>query len=133
MDNSLKIEVMNNIRHWIFDRLTAEGFSETTATYLNMLGLLLALFIGVFIIDRITRRLLRGSFSRIAERSRSNFDDFLVANRVPRNLSHIIPLIILIEYVPTVFADFPFAENIIEKTLLVAAIVLALWIARGLL
>jgi miniconductance mechanosensitive channel len=67
-----------------------------------------------------------------AYRSKSKFDNILVSNRVPRNIAHIIPLIIALKLIPTVFFDFPFFENIIEKGLQVFAIILILWIFRRL-
>jgi len=124
---------MRRITHWIYDRLIAMEISETIATYLNMLGLLISLLIIVFVVDFIVRRVLINVFSGFAARTKSNFDDILVKNKVPRNIAHIIPLIIALEATPTVFIDFPYIEGIIEKTLKVFGIVLALWIARSLL
>ena len=124
---------MERIVHWLFDYLISVGTSTVTAKYLNMLALLLALLIVVFIIDFLVRRLLLTAFSRFAERSKSNFDDLMVANKVSRNIAHIIPLLIAIEFVPYVLIDFPYVENIIIKALEVFAIVLALWIVRSLL
>jgi miniconductance mechanosensitive channel len=77
--------------------------------------------------------LILGAFSQLAKRSKSNFDDIMVKNKVPRNIAHIIPLIIAVEFVPMVFTDFPYWENIIEKALIVFGIVLTLWVVRSLL
>ncbi len=121
------------MRHFIYDFLIEKGLSEDTAKYLNMLGLLLALLIIAFIVDFITKRILwRFSFG-IAKRTKTNFDDILITNKVPRNIAHIIPLIILIEFVPQVFSDFEYTEDIIEKILKVVAILLTLRIIRSLL
>jgi miniconductance mechanosensitive channel len=57
----------------------------------------------------------------------------LVANKVPRNIAHIIPLLIAIEFVPFVFYDFNRFEIVFERGLKVFAIVLSLWIVRSLL
>jgi miniconductance mechanosensitive channel len=107
--------------------------SSSTASYLNMLALLIGLFIVIFIIDFIVRRILLTMFSKLAEKSKSNFDDIMVENKVFRNVAHIIPLLVAVEYVPMVFADFPYWENIIEKTLLVFGIILTLWVVRSFL
>jgi miniconductance mechanosensitive channel len=124
---------MQRITHWLYDYLIAAGLTETTSKYLNMLALLIALLIIVFIADFIVRRILLNVFSSFASRTKSNFDDILVQNKVPRNIAHIIPLIIALEATPIVFIDFPYIEGIIEKTLKIFSIVLALWIARSLL
>lgn len=124
---------MLKIRHYIYDLLVDKGISEDTAKFLNMLGLLLAVLLIAFIIDFITKRILWRFSAGVAKRTKTNFDDILITNRLPRNIAHIVPLIILIEFVPQVFSDYPYAENIIEKTLKIIAIVLALQIIRSFL
>jgi len=57
----------------------------------------------------------------------------MVNNKVFRNVAHIIQLLVAIEYVPMVFSDFPYWENIIEKTLIVFGIILTLWVVRSFL
>jgi miniconductance mechanosensitive channel len=124
---------MLNIRHYIYDLLIEKGIPEDTAKYLNMLALLLALLLVAFIIDFITKRILWRFSNGLAKHTKTNFDDILIKNKLPRNIAHIIPLLILIEFVPQVFLDFQYAENIIEKTLKIIAIVLTLQIIRSLL
>ena len=124
---------MLNFKHFIYDLLIEKGFSETAAEYLNMLALLLALLLIAFIVDFITKSLLWRFSSSLAKRTKTNFDDILITNKLPRNIAHIVPLLILIEFVPQVFFDFDYAENIIEKTLLVIAILLTLQIIRSFL
>jgi len=124
---------MNNIKHWLYDYLVSVGISVNSAKYLNMLALLLALLIIVFIADFITRKILVRAFMKFASVSKTNFDDFLVSNKVPRNIAHIIPLLIALEFIRDIFIDFPAFENIVEKGLQVFAIILTLWIVRSLL
>ncbi len=124
---------MDNLRHLLYEYLINSGFSVKTAEYLNMLALLLALLIVVFIVDIITRKLLLTAFNRFASASKSNFDDLMVKNKVSRNIAHIIPLLIAIRFIPDVLYDFQTLENIIEKGLEVFAIILTLWIVRSLL
>ncbi|GAA3607873.1 mechanosensitive ion channel [Flavivirga amylovorans] len=120
-------------RHFIYDYLTEFGISDTTAEYLNMFGLLLILIIVVFIIDFVIRKILVKTFYQFASVSKTNFDDLLVANKVPRNIAHIIPLLIAMEFTPNIFRDFPNFDGVIEKGLQVFAIVLTLWIVRSFL
>ena len=124
---------MDNIKHLFYDYLISIGTNGTTAKYLNMFVLLVALLIVVFIVDWIIRKLLIQVFTKFAARSKTNFDDFLIANKAPRNVAHIIPLLLALELVPTVFYDFSNVENFVEKGLKVFAVILTLWIARSLL
>ncbi len=124
---------MDFLKHLLYDYLVSVGLTESLAKYLNMIGLLLVLLLIVFIIDFITRKILLSVFTRFASKSKSNFDDILVTNKVPRNIAHIIPLLITLEFIPIVFSDFDYVENIVEKGLQVFAIILILWIVRSLL
>jgi len=119
--------------HLLYDYLVSVGMADTTAKYLNMLALLLGVLIIALVIDFILRKVIIKFFNRLANASKTNFDDFLVKNKVPRNIAHIIPLIILLTFTPTIFVDFPSAENMVEKGLQVFAIILTLWITRSLL
>ena len=120
-------------KHWVYDYLIELNVSERFAVYLNMAILIIALLLIIFITDYVIRKILIGAFSRFAERSKTNFDDLLVRNKAPRNLAHIIPLLIAIAFVPGVFSDFPYTEAILEKVLQVFAILLTLWVIRSIL
>lgn len=121
------------MKHYLYDILINKGLSQNTAQYLNMLALLLLLLFVAFIIDYITKRVLWRFSASIAKRTKTNFDDILIENKLPRNVAHIVPLIILIEFVPQVFSDFSTTEIIIENTLKIIAILLTLNIIKSLL
>ena len=124
---------MENLNHIIYNYLITSGLSESTAEYGNMIALGIITLILVFLIDFIIRKLLLGFFVQYARRSKTNFDNLLVTNKTPRNIAHIIPLLIALELTPVIFVDFPYAENIIEKGLQLFSIVLTLWIVRSVL
>ena len=120
-----------NLRHVVYDYLVSLGLSDTSAKYLNMLVLSISLLIILFIIDYLIRKVLVNAFNAFAIRSKTSFDNILVKNKVPRNIAHIIPLLIAIEFIPIIFSDFEYIENIIEKGSKVFGIILTLWIARS--
>ena len=93
---------MDTIKHLLYDYLVSVGLTETSSKYLNMLALFIALSILVFIIDFITRKLLVQLFTQFATKSKTNFDDLLVVNKVPRNVAHVIPLLVIIKFMPIV-------------------------------
>jgi miniconductance mechanosensitive channel len=111
----------------------AIGLSESTAKYLNMLLLLAALLIFVFSIDFIIRKIILNFFLQFTKTTKTSFDDFLVKNKTPRNIAHIIPLIIALELSPIVFTDFAYFGALIEKGLRLFAIIIILWIVRSIL
>jgi len=124
---------MDFIKHLLYDYLISHGLTETASKYLNMLALLIVLLIILFIVDFIVRKILLTVFTGFARKSKTNFDDLLVSNKVPRNIAHIIPFLIALEFDSIVFNDFPYFSNIINKGLQVFAIILTLWIVRSVL
>lgn len=124
---------MRKITHLLFDILITKGIDVTMATYINMFVLLIIVLIIVFIVDFIARKLLIATFSRFATKSKTSFDDILITNKAPRNIAHIIPLLLALEFSPFVFSDFTYFKNITYKGLQVFGIVLTLWIARSIL
>jgi len=124
---------MEQVSHKIYNYLVDSGLSAEWAAYINMAILLVGLLIILFLIDFILRKLLLGLFTRLSVNSKTHFDDFLVKNRAPRNIAHIVPLIVLYKAVPFVFNDFPLIESFLLKTIEVMGVFLFLWIVRSLL
>ncbi len=80
-----------------------------------------------------TRRILVGFVTVWARRSKNHFDDFLVHNRVPRLVAHLVPLVVVVPFLATVFRDFPVWAGIVDEAIAIYIVVLILWIARGML
>lgn len=125
--------MMKNLAHFFFELFISKGMTPKAAAYVNVFVLLLLLLIVVFIVDFLARKILITAFNKFAVKSKSSFDDILVSNKAPRNIAHIIPLLIALEFCSTIFYDFPYIENMIRKGLQVFGVVLTLWIVRSLL
>lgn len=130
---SKKELIIPEIAHALYDYFISIGFSENLAKYANMLALLLSMLAIISIIDFIIRKILIQAFTTFAKKTTTTFDDFLVTNKVPRNVAHIVPLFIAIEFIPIVLVDFDKAEILAQKGLHVFSIILILWIVRSLL
>ena len=106
---------------------------EGSAKTMNMVILLIAIAVFIGLVDYALRLLLRRFFNQFAARTKTHFDDYLVQNKVPRNIAHIIPLFLAFKVTPIVFSDFkPYAQYT-DVTLQVLGVVLTLSIVRGLL
>jgi miniconductance mechanosensitive channel len=121
------------MKHILFDYLMKIGVSESIATYLNMGILIILVFIFAFILDYIIWKLLRSVSVKLARKSRTNFDNYLVAHKVPRNVAHILPLMLLFNFVPIALSDFSYSGIIAEKILQVAFVILAITIVKKVL
>ena len=124
---------MEQISHIIYDYLLTTGLSEEWSEIVNMLILLVGILLLLSLFDYILQRLLLGVFVRLSNNSKTNFDDLLVKNKAPRNIAHIIPVVLAYNAVPAIFRDFPTAEIIILNGIEVFGIILFLWVIRSLL
>jgi len=124
---------MKTISHFFYNKFILSGMSESLAEYLNMAILLVGLLILLFITDLLTRKIITTNFNRLAERTKTNFDDFLVKNKAPRNMAHVIPVIIADMLLNDVFVHFEAAQIVAGKALEVFGVLLTLWIVRSLL
>lgn len=125
--------LMKKTIHFIYNYLLEIGLTENSARIVNMIVLLIIALLIIFCIDYVVRRVLRSVSSQIAKRSKTNFDDILITNKLPRNVAHIVPLLIAIEFSKAIFSDFQYAENIIKKGLEIFGIILTLWIVKSIL
>jgi miniconductance mechanosensitive channel len=117
----------------LYNYLQNIGLSTDAAQQLNAILLTVGLIIFVLIIDFITRKILLQVFTRFAGKSKTSFDDFMITNRVPRSISHILPLIVALKIVPLIFIHYPDIEVLTDKGLRLFGIILTLWIVRSLL
>ncbi len=124
---------MENQTLLLYNYLKNLGLSIGAAKLLNVILFVFVLIILVAITDFITRKILLNLFKRFAGKSKTNFDDIMVINKVPRNLSHIIPLVVAHKAIPFIFIHYPYLETIASKGLRLFGIVLTLWIVRSLL
>src|SRR5690554_554499 len=124
---------MNEIQCFFYDYFVSLQVSEGAAKYLNMFCLVLILIVVIYITDYVARRILVNSFTKFSAKSKTNFDDLLVNHKAPRNIAHIVPLIITIKIFPVVFYDFPHFESYIVTILKVYGVFLTIWIIKSLL
>ena len=122
-----------NISHFLYDYLIKLGMAENAARYLNSIGLLILAIILVLIVDLVVKKVFRIISVRLAKITKTNFDDIVITNHLPRYLAHIIPLALLLELLPLVFTDFEYLQNIAMKASYILAVVLVLYIVRSLL
>jgi len=119
--------------HLLYEQLLKIGVDENIAIYLNVLILFVIMLLLVFFVDYISWKFLRFISARTARKTKTNFDDLLVANKAPRAIAHIFPLLLAQELIPIVFSDFSYIEGIALKLIQILGVILILRIARSLL
>ncbi|WP_405211149.1 mechanosensitive ion channel family protein [Dokdonia sp. Asnod2-E02] len=127
------MDYKKEISCFFFDHFIDWGLSETFSKYLNAFILGVIVLVLVFLADMLVRKVLRNLAAYISKSSKTNFDDLLIKNRVPRRLAHILPLYLLIGALPFVLDDFLEIEHVFSVILNLIGVILALRIIRALL
>lgn len=118
---------------YFYDYFCEFGFTDDWAKFFNMLTLLAILCIIIYVSDVLARIVLVKSFTKLASRSKTEFDDFLVSHKAPRNIAHLVPLFFTIKLFPLVFSDYPKIEAFLVVLLKLYGILLTIWILRSVL
>ncbi|MBZ9626822.1 mechanosensitive ion channel family protein [Psychroflexus sp. CAK57W] len=106
---------------------------ETAAIYLNALINIIILSFFSFIAFKLLRYVAKSLLYRLSSKTKTQFDDFLVKNKVFVYISNLIILFILYEFIPVILIDFPDFEIYLEKVFEVVIIFVAIWILRSIL
>ncbi|WP_047414581.1 mechanosensitive ion channel family protein [Cellulophaga sp. Hel_I_12] len=117
----------------LYDYLVKIGINQDVVALLNSAIILTLALLLAWILDWIIWKFLRSFSIRLAKTTKSNFDNFLVSNRVPRALAHIIPLFVLFEFSPIIFFDFKYVGGLALKLLYVLTVILVLSIVKRIL
>jgi miniconductance mechanosensitive channel len=126
---SLKIRLFN-IAEPLLKKL---DWGDTFTVYTNLVFNLLTLLIVAYILDFISKKVLIVALALLAIRTKSTFDDFLVANKTAKYIAHLVPLYFLYKKIPVALHDFLYWENIFSKSVKIIMIVLGLLIFNSIL
>ena len=111
--------------------LSKTGISPSIADWTSIILPAFALLLLIFLLDFIIRTIIRVIFTKIANRSKTTFDDIMIAHKVPRNIAHIFPLIIAYKSIPNIFFEHPQWQFFLEKVILVLGIIFTVWGLRS--
>ena len=111
--------------------LSSAGMSPSAADWSSIVLLVLAVLLIIFFLDFIIRTIIRVIFAKIAYRSKTSFDDIMIAHKVPRNIAHIFPLIIAYKSIPNIFFEHAQWQFFLEKVILVLGIIFTVWGLRS--
>lgn len=122
------------IARFFYRLLTSNNYvGDTVAVYLNAFINLIVLLILGYIAFKILRYFAERVLHNLAKKTKTDFDDYLVNNKVFVYLSNLIVLFALYEFVPLVLIDFPESEIYLEKLFEVVIILVTIWILRSVL
>ena len=111
--------------------LSKTGMSPSITDWTSIILLVFTVLLLIFLLDFIIRTIIRVVFTKIANRSKTSFDDIMIAHKVPRNIAHIFPLIIAYKSIPNIFFEHPQWQFFLEKVILVLGIIFTVWGLRS--
>ena len=117
--------------NWAYELFIKIGLSETTSIYGNLFINILLVILVSYLLDFIFKKILIICLAIIAARTKSTFDDFLVANKTAKYIAHLVPLVFVFNAIPIILSDFTKWENFFEKGIKIYIILLTLWIIRS--
>ncbi len=100
---------------WLKDWLINIGISEEISLYVSLLINVILLFIICYVVYLITKRIIIKIVSTFVKKTKSNWDDILLKEKVFGSISHLAPVIILRLFIPLVFSDFPTIISVLIK------------------
>ena len=119
----------NHLNELLLSLKVSSYFADLISHSVLFVGLVLI----ILLVDYIIRKTILATFSKIAAKSKTNFDDIMVVNNVPRNVAHLIPFIIAYKFIPSLFFDNITFQDFSKKSILVIGIILTIIGVRSVL
>lgn len=116
----------------VYNYLKSKNFDDALAGNINLLVNLLVMLLIILFFDWFTRKFIIQAFKVFSNKTKTTFDDFLVASNFPRYLGHSIPLIIVINVIPYIFKGYEDWGTLALKATDIYMIILMMWILRSL-
>jgi len=93
---------MKNIRNNAIEYLMEMGLNPFLSEVIVILILLLLLIAVGLIVDRIVKNILLNSFIRFAKKSKTDWDDLLIENKVINAIAHLAPIMVIFYFLPLI-------------------------------
>jgi miniconductance mechanosensitive channel len=119
------------IYNWAYEFFKYLDFSNDVSLYLNLLINLIILIVVSFVLDFVFKKIFIVLLAIVAAKTKSSFDDFLVANKTAKYIAHLVPLFYIYKTVPIILNKFTYWEDFFEKGVKIYIIILSLWITRS--
>jgi len=113
------------------DILLNAGIKDSIADWSSILVLVAISLSIIFLIDFVIRKIIRSIFSKIADKTKTNFDDIMINHKVPRNIAHIVPVVLIYNIIPNIFYEHLDLKLFLEKLILVSVVVSIVWAIRS--
>ncbi|MCL4151125.1 UNVERIFIED_CONTAM: hypothetical protein GTU68_066651, partial [Idotea baltica] len=130
-ETSLISDQVRNIPAFISLHLNEIGITSPWAapvSFLLLFGLVLVL---CYLVDKIAQRALAATISHFIQKTRTTWDDSLVARKVPQRVAHLAPALVLYLSADLLFTDFPILQILVQRLSLCLLLLIGALITTG--
>ena len=108
-------------------------FPEFYAELLNLLALSLIVFLGLILLNFLSKKVISKFFVKLSANTKNNFDDYLISNRAQIYISKLIPVLFLYWIIPFWLLGFELLISYAQLFIEVYSVLLIIWIIRSFL
>ncbi len=127
------MESKENITNFFYNLFVKWGMSEDFAVSLNLIASLATLFLAAYLLSKVLRFLLKNVISRILEKTKTKFDDYLFEHNFFFYVTYLVLLFFIEAFIPVIFNDFPEYVESLNTFVDILIVVMLIWTVRSLL
>lgn len=120
--------MIQDIKKFLINLLLDSGLSKYYSELIVILSLVLVVLLIGWIIDKVSRYIFFQVFSKLVKRSKTDWDDLLVQNRVFYALAHLIPVLFVFYIIPEILDQHvvwvDYLERLSKTIILIVLVVL---------
>lgn len=91
----------------LIEYLLEHGISQSLAQPLSSLILLLITLLLAFVADQLARRVILRAFRRVADKTKTTWDNKIIEAGVFSQLAHLVPALVVYTAAPLIFPQYP--------------------------
>ena len=95
---------METINYELMMWLQQMGAAEGLARWIIRIGVFLAILLIIYVFDRICRKTIIPLIRKLTAKTQSNWDDYLLSDRVLDNVCHLVPPVVFYALIPLAFS-----------------------------
>jgi len=107
--------MIDNIRIWLIDQLNAIGISPFYSDGITVAIMIVIALIISLIVDKVSQFLLHNVFTTLVKKSKTDWDDLMVENKVFAAIAHIIPVIFFFYVLPHILGNHPTVIDYVDR------------------
>ncbi len=113
--------------------LTQLGISQEIAKTITDYSFLILLFIACYFAFLIAKHIINNYFSKIVERTKTKWDDYIFKRKVFNRISFLVPLFLLSFFIPHVIPDYALTIKILRGIIDISIIIVVVVILLGII